>query len=42
MPTHALHNVLGDLYNRKPSGILKNNENPGNIKNNVTWDKVSG
>ena len=34
--------VLGDLDNRKPSGILRNNENPGNIKNNVTWAKVAG
>ncbi len=33
--------VLGDLDNRKPSGILRSNENPGNIKNNVTWAKVA-
>jgi hypothetical protein len=34
--------VLGDLDNRKPSGILRSIENPGNIKNNVTWAKVAG
>ncbi len=34
--------VLGDLDNRKPSGILRSNENPGNIKNNVTLTKVAG
>ncbi len=34
--------LLGDLGNRKSSGILKNNENPGNIRNTVTWAKVAG
>ncbi len=39
---HKLYLVLGDLDNRKPLGILRNNENPGNIKNNVTWAKAAG
>ena len=34
--------VLGDLDNRKSSGILKKDVNPENSRNTVTWAKVAG